>query len=103
MRAPSAITAVNATLGGQPHSTSIIDSRMPRSAHSDPTERSMPPVMMTMPTPMLKIPYVPTSRPTFCRLVTLKNCGLAMATMAHSTTSSRRVPISFRVTRRPTP
>ena len=49
-------TAASATAGGQPHSTSIIDSSTPSSAQIDPTERSMPPVMITMPTPMLKMP-----------------------------------------------
>ena len=44
----------------------------------------MPPVMITMPTPMLKMPYMPTSRAMFWRLVTLRNCGLAVATTAHS-------------------
>ena len=41
---------------GQRHSTSIIDSSTPSSAQIDPTDRSMPPVMITMPTPMLKMP-----------------------------------------------
>ena len=63
--------------GGQCHSTSIIDSSTPSSAQIDPTDRSMPPVMITMPTPMLKMPYMPTSRATFWRLATLRNCGLA--------------------------
>ena len=53
---PSATTAASATAGGQPHSTSIIDSSTPSSAQIDPTDRSMPPVMITMPTPMLKMP-----------------------------------------------
>ena len=55
----------------------------------------MPPVMITMPTPMLKMPYVPTSRPTFWRFATLRNCGLAAAMTAHSTTSSRKTPSLF--------
>ena len=74
---PSATTAASATAGGQPHSTSIIDSSTPSSAHSDPTDRSMPPVMITTPTPMLKMPYMPTSRATFCRLAALRNWGLS--------------------------
>ena len=49
-------TAASATPAGQPHSTSIIDNSTPSSAQIDPTDRSMPPVMMTMPTPMLKMP-----------------------------------------------
>ena len=53
---PSTTTAGSATAAGHCHSTSIIDSRMPSRAQMDPTDRSMPPVMMTMPTPMLKMP-----------------------------------------------
>ncbi len=53
---PSAITAANATAAGQPHSTSIIDRSTPSNAQIDPTDRSMPPVMITMPTPMLNMP-----------------------------------------------
>ena len=63
--APSATTAASATPAGQSHSTSIIDSSTPSSAQIDPTDRSMPPVMITMPTPMLKMPYMPTSRARF--------------------------------------
>src|SRR6185436_8453000 len=96
-QAPNASTAASATPAGQRHSTSIIDSNTPSSAQIDPTDRSMPPLMITTPTPMLKIPYVPTSRATFWTLATLRNCGLANATIAHSTTSSRRTPISFLV------
>src|SRR6185436_112200 len=96
-QAPNASTAASATPAGQRHSTSIIDSNTPSSAQIDPTDKSMPPLMITTPTPMLKIPYVPTSRATFWTLATLRNCGLANATIAHSTTSSRRTPISFLV------
>ena len=39
-----------------PTRRSIIDSSTPSSAQIDPTDRSMPPVMITMPTPMLKMP-----------------------------------------------
>src|SRR6478609_143398 len=95
--APTVTAAASATPAGQRHSTSIIDSSTPSRAQIDPTDRSMPPVMMTMPTPMLKMPYVPTSRLTFCRLVTLRNCGLASATTAQSTISSSATPMSFRV------
>src|SRR5689334_15349583 len=95
--APVTSAAMSATAGGQCHSTSIIDSSTPSSAHMDPTDRSMPPVMMTRPTPMLKMPYVPTSRLTFCRLSRLRNCGLASATSAHNTVSSSPTAMSLLV------
>src|SRR5689334_9955896 len=95
--APVTSAAMSATAGGQCHSTSIIDSSTPSSAHMEPTDRSMPPVMMTRPTPMLKMPYVPTSRLTFCRLSRLRNCGLASATSAQSTVSSSATARSFLV------
>jgi hypothetical protein len=53
---PSTSTAASATAGDHPHSTSIIESSTPSSAQIDPTDRSMPPVMITTPTPMLKMP-----------------------------------------------
>src|SRR5438128_7105120 len=95
--APTVRAAASATPAGQRHSTSIIDSSTPSRAQIDPTDRSMPPVMMTMPTPMLKMPYVPTRRLTFCRFATLRNWGLASATTAHRTVSSSATAMSFLV------
>ena len=77
------------------HSVSMIDSSTPSSANDDPTDRSMPPVMMTSPRPRLKIPNAPIRRAVFCRLAGDRNRGLSAVTIAHSTTSSRNVASSF--------
>src|SRR3954470_20426069 len=67
----------------------------PRSANDDPTERSMPPVMMTSPSPRLKMPNAPINRAVFCRLAGDRNRGLSAVTIAHNTTSSRKIATSF--------
>src|SRR5215216_5553437 len=84
-----------AAAAGQRQSVNIIDSRTPSSANTEPTERSMPPVMMTTPRPILNMPYVPTSRAMFCRFAAPRNRGLIAATTRHKTTNSMKIPSSF--------
>src|SRR5215213_1861402 len=97
--APSVIAmqmmTMTATGAGQPHSVNIIEMSTPSRARTEPTERSMPPVMMTIPRPMLKMPYMPICRAVFCRLVGERNWGLSIATTMHSTTSRMNMPSSF--------
>ena len=50
------ITALTAHTLPHRHSVSIMESNTPRSAKTEPTERSIPPVIMTIPSPMLKMP-----------------------------------------------
>ena len=73
----------------------MMDSSTPSSAKADPTDRSMPPVMMTSPSPRLKMPNAPISRAVFCRLAADRKRGLSAVTTVHSTTSSRNVASSF--------
>ena len=77
------------------HSVSMIESSTPSSANADPTDRSMPPVMMTRPSPRLKMPNAPISRAVFCRLAGDMKRGLSAVTITHSTTSSRKIANSF--------
>jgi hypothetical protein len=93
MAIPMIITTTNAA--GHIHSVNIIESSTPSNAKIDPTERSMPPVMMTIPIPRLKIPYIPICRAMFCRLAAERNCGWSIATTTHNTTSKMKVPSSF--------
>ena len=98
--APSA--SMISTAAGQAtcHSVSIIDSSTPSRANADPTDRSMPPVMITRPSPRLKIPNAPISRAVFWRFAADTKRGLSAVTIAHNTTSSRNVASSFFTSRR---
>ena len=51
--------------------------------------------MMTNPRPRLKMPNAPINRAVFCRFAGERNRGLSAVTIAHSTTSSRKIAISF--------
>ena len=53
-----------------------IESSTPRRAeHRADQDRSMPPVMITIAAPMLKMPYIPISRAWLVRLVRLRKRG----------------------------
>ena len=90
-----ATTASTASAPGSAHCVSMIDKMTPSSAKTDPTERSMPPVMITMPIPMLKIPYIPIRRAMFCKFAGARKRGLRIATTMQSTTSNAKMPSSF--------
>src|SRR5215213_759749 len=77
------------------HSVSIIDSSTPSSAIIEPTESSMPPVMITRPRPMLKIPNAPICRARFWRLIGSRKFGLMTETMMQRTISRTKMPSSF--------
>ena len=77
------------------HSVSMIDSSTPRSANAEPTDRSMPPEMITRPRPRLKIPKAPINRDVFWRFEAETKRGLSAVTIAHNTTSSRNIASSF--------
>ena len=77
------------------HSVSIIDSSTPSSAIIEPTDSSMPPVMITSPSPMLKIPNAPICRARFCRLIASRKFGLMIETMMQRTISRTKMPSSF--------
>jgi hypothetical protein len=55
----------------------------------------MPPVMITSPSPRLKIPNAPMRRAVFCRFASDMKRGFSAVTIAHNTTSSRKVANSF--------
>ena len=63
------------------HSVSMIESSTPRRANAEPTDRSIPPVMMTRPSPRLKMPNAPISRAVFCRLAGDMKRGLSTVTI----------------------
>ena len=98
--APSASMITTAAGQATCHSVSMIDSSTPSRANADPTDRSMPPVMITRPSPRLKIPNAPISRAVFWRFAADTKRGLSAVTMAHNTTSSRNVASSFFTSRR---
>src|SRR5690349_13223036 len=77
------------------HSVNIIDSSTPSSAIIEPTDSSMPPVMITSPSPMLKIPNAPICRARFCRLIGSRKFGLMTETMMQRTISRTKMPSSF--------
>src|SRR5262245_5063914 len=98
MRVRTMATAMIATTAGttpKPHSVSIIDIKTPNKAIIEPTESSMPPVMMTRPRPILKMPNEPICRARFCRLIASRKFGFLMETMMQRTTSKMKMPSSF--------
>src|SRR4029079_2006059 len=78
-----------------PHSVSIIDMNTPSRAIIDPTESSIPPVIITNPRPILKIPNAPICRARFCRLIARRKLGFLIETMMQRTTKSMKIPSSF--------
>src|SRR6266700_66142 len=84
-----------ASNGLKPHSVSIIESSTPSKAIIEPTERSIPPVMITRPRPMLKMPKAPICRARFCRLIDWRKLGLIIATMTQRATRRMKIPSSF--------
>ena len=74
--APSAIVIATAAGQGTPYLPTISTKRTPRSAMTDPTERSMPPVMMTNPWPIANMPNNPTRLAVFPRLIGDRKSGL---------------------------
>src|SRR5262245_5859001 len=77
------------------HSRNMIESRTPSSAIMEPTDSSMPPVTITNPRPMLKMPKAPISLPVFCRLVAVRKSGLKIVTMLQRNRSKIKMPNSF--------
>ena len=77
------------------HSVSIIDSSTPSNAIIEPTESSIPPVMMTSPRPTLKIPNAPICLARFCRLIASRKFGLISDTITQRTMSKTKMPSSF--------
>src|SRR6476620_3338811 len=77
------------------HSVNIIESNTPRSAIIDPTESSIPPVMITIPRPMLKMPNAPICLARFCKLIGRRKFGLTAATTIQRTIRSTKMPSSF--------
>ena len=61
----------------------------------EPTDRSMPLVMMTRPAPRLKMPNRPIMFAMFTRLVSEKKRGFSNPVTAHITTSKIKMPSSF--------
>jgi len=77
------------------HSVNNIDISTPSNAIIEPTESSMPPVMITSPSPMLKMPNIPIWRARFCRLMASRKFGLMTETITQSKTRSKKIPSSF--------
>ena len=67
----------------------------PSSAITEPTESSMPPVMMTKPWPMAKRPKRPTRFAVLARFIGEMKRGLMKATTAPTTRIRTRSPKSF--------
>ena len=97
--APSNITpmtdARTAIGHGKFHPRSMITKITPCRAKIDPMERSMPPVIMTKPIPMLKMPYIPISRAMFSKFAWPRNRGFRAVVIAQSATSRMVIPSSF--------
>src|SRR5580704_8472715 len=97
--APSSMvptTVATTAIGhGQFHSRNMIAKIIPWSAKTDPMERSMPPVMITRPMPMLKMPYMPIRRAMFVRLEAPRKRGFTAVTMTQRTTNRMVMPSSF--------
>src|SRR5688500_14855798 len=64
---------------------------------TEPIERSMPPVMMTQPTPMAKMPSIATCRLVLVRLVAPKKSLLETPMTRHSATRAQNMPNSLRM------
>src|SRR6266850_7910802 len=89
-------TARTAATGhGQRHSVNAIESSTPHSAIIEPTERSIPPVIMTRPKPRLNMPYMPIWLAVLVRFTGEMNLGFNAVVTAHSTISKTEIPISF--------
>ena len=67
----------------------------PSSAMIEPTDSSMPPVMITKPWPIENIPKRPTRLAVLAMLIGERNSGLMIATTAPTTMISTRRPRSF--------
>ena len=89
------MTNTTASHHGHIHSRSAMASSTPHKANIDPTDRSIPPVMITSPRPMLKIPNRPMTLARFVRLVADRNAGFLIAVTAHKTNRRTEMPISF--------
>ena len=93
----------NRTAAGQAqcHSVSAMTSSMPLSASIEPTERSMPPVMMTRPRPMLKIPNSPMILDVLMRLAWERKRGFWAVVTPHNTSRRIKIPSSFFIIEKP--
>ena len=87
--------AATATVQCQCFSLSRIASTIPCSANTEPTDRSIPPVMMISPSPIEKMPYMPISRAMFVKLAAPRNRGFKIAVVAHNATNRIIMPSSF--------
>ncbi len=67
----------------------------PNKAKIDPTERSMPPVMMTKPWPIANRPNSPIRFAVFARLIGEMKRGLRIATTVPTTRMRMKRPRSF--------
>src|SRR5271156_5677929 len=67
----------------------------PVSPIKEPIERSLPPVMMTKPTPMEKMPSIATWRVVLRRFASPRKSGLEKAMTAHIATRAQNIPSSF--------
>ena len=91
---PSASIRIATTGQNMPSATSETKST-PRSAITEPTESSMPPVMITKPCPIANRPKRPTRFAVLARLIGDRKRGLISATMVPTTRISTRRPRSF--------
>src|ERR1700730_2400417 len=89
------IVATTAIGHGQFHSRSMMAKMIPCRANTDPMERSMPPVIITSPMPMLKMPYMPIGRPMFSRFEAPRKRVFTAVTMTQRTTNRIMMPSSF--------
>src|SRR5262249_4506831 len=87
--------AITANTVPNPHSVSIMDMSTPSKAIIEPTESSMPPVIMTSPKPILKIPKAPICLARFCRLMARRKFGLIIETITQRTINRTKMPSSF--------
>ena len=72
-----------------------------KNAVSEPTDRSMPPVMIANVSPIARIPNPARSIPSgFCRSETLANSGFFAVNAANTTISAMMIPISGESNRR---
>ncbi len=87
--APARTPAHIAGTTGRPALTAIADTT-PDSASTEPTDRSIPPVMMTMVSPIPSSPMTDVCNSTVSPLLTDRNAGLAIAKPMISRTSVSR-------------
>ena len=88
---PSTIAPVNASGSGTPISMSHAAS-MPAAAMTEPTDRSNPPLMMTIVSPTEAMPTIAIARPMFSRFVDEKKYGEKMLRPMNSIASAARRP-----------